>query len=102
MRTYYKDDVLMPREYGEGYMSDPVATAERIVRVIALHDNVTDPSEITVNKSFGEIGLNLLDMCEIYIAIEKEFDFEIDEDACEGFTTVNDIVEHVARSFYAK
>lgn len=41
-------------------------------------------------------------MCEIYIAIEKEFDFEMSEDACEGFTTVNDIVEHVSRSFYAK
>jgi len=46
MRTYYKDGVLMPREYGDGYMCDPVSTAERIVRCIALHDNVNDPANI--------------------------------------------------------
>ena len=34
--------------------------------------------------------------------IEKEFDFEISEDDCESFKTVNDLVEFVARNFYAK
>mgnify|MGYP001132370331 FL=1 len=34
--------------------------------------------------------------------LEKEFDFEISEDDCESFTTVNDLVEFVARSFSAK
>ena len=48
-RSYYKDNVLMPREYGDGYMADPIATAERIVRLLALHDNVNDPSGITLN-----------------------------------------------------
>ena len=41
-------------------------------------------------------------MCEVYIMLEKEFDFEISEDDCESFTTVNDLVEHTSRSFYAK
>ena len=45
-RTYYKDNVLMPRDYGDGYMCDPVDAGERIVRVIALHDHVKDPSDI--------------------------------------------------------
>lgn len=101
-RGYYKDGVIMEREYGEGYMNDPVATAERIVRCIALHDNVNDPSNITLGASFEELGLNELDMCEIYIMLEKEFDFEISEDDCETFVTVNDLVEFVARNFYAK
>ena len=92
----------MEREYGEGYMADPVDTAERIVRCIALHDNVNDPSNITLGQSFEDLGLNQLDMVEIYLAIEKDFDFEIAEDVCESFTTVNDLVEHVARNFYAK
>ena len=93
----------MPREYGDGYMSDPVVTAERIVRLLALHDNVSvNPSDITTGQSFEEIGLNALDMCEVYIMLEKEFDFEISEEDCESFTTINDLVEHTARSFYAK
>lgn len=101
-RGYYKDNVIMEREYGEGYMADPVDTAERIVRCLALHDNINDPSNITLGQSFEDLGLNQLDMVEIFLAIEKDFDFEISEDACESFTTVNDLVEHVARNFYAK
>ena len=92
----------MEREYGEGYMADPVDTAERIVRCLALHDNINDPSNITLGQSFEDLGLNELDMVEVYLAIEKDFDFEMSEDACESFTTVNDLVEHVARNFYAK
>ena len=34
--------------------------------------------------------------------IEKEFDFEISEDDCESFKTLNDLVEFVSRNFYAK
>ena len=102
VRNYYKDGVLMPREYGDGYMSDPVVTAERVIRTIALHDNVKDPGSITLGQSFEECGLNELDMCEVYLMIEKEFDFEISEDDCETFVTINDLVEFVARNFYAK
>ena len=53
VRTYYKNNVLMPREYGDGYMADPIVTAERVVRCIALHDNLTvHASEIQVGSSF--------------------------------------------------
>ena len=102
LRGYFKDNVIMERNYGDGYMIDPIETAERVVRCIALHDNVIDPSDITLGKSFEDIGLNALDLCEIYIMLEKEFDFEISEDDCETFQTVNDLVEFIARSFYAK
>ena len=103
LRSYYKNDVLMTREYGDGYMSDPIVTGERIVRLIALHDNLSVPmSEITLGKTFSEIGLNALDMVEVYLMLEKEFDFEISEEDCEGFTTINDVVEHTSRNFYAK
>lgn len=92
----------MTREYGE-YFSDPMDNAERIVRLIAQHDNLKiNPSEITIGHSFDELGLNELDLAEIMIMIEKEFDFEISEDDCETFTTINDIVENVSRNFYSK
>ena len=103
MRNYYKNNVLMNREYGDGYMSCPIATAERIVRLIALHDNLSVPSsEISLGNTFNEVGLNGLDMVEVYLMLEKEFDFEISEEDCEGFTTINDVVEHTSRNFYAK
>ena len=102
-RTYYKDNVLMPRNYGDGYMSDPKETAERVVRMFALHDNLSAPTtEITLGKSFSELGLNQLDMVEIYLMLEREFDIEISEEDCESFTTLNDITENISRNFYAK
>ena len=102
-RSYYKNNVLMTREYGDGYMADPIVTGERIVRLLALHDNLSvQASEITLGKTFNEVGLNALDMVEVYLMLEKEFDFEISEEDCESFTTINDVVEHTSRNFYAK
>jgi len=93
----------MPREYGDGYMQDPTECAERIIRLMCLHDNLTvNPSNVTLGHSFEDLGLNELDMAEVYLMIEKEFDFEISEDDCESFTTINDLVENVSRNFYAK
>ena len=96
-RTYYPDNVLMPREQGE-YYSDPVAVAERVVRLMALHDNVNDPSSVALNKSFESLGLNALDMCEVFIGCEREFDLEISEEDCEAMSSVNCLVEFIARN----
>jgi len=101
MRGYYKDDVLMERVQGD-YHADPMEVAERVVRLLALHDNVTDPSAITLNCSFSDIGLNALDMCEVYIALEHDFDLEIDEDDCEQMSTVNELVEFLAKNPHTK
>lgn len=96
-RSYYKDDVLMTRVYGD-YYTDPMDVADRVVRILALHDNVTDPAAVTVGKTFEEIGLNALDMCEVFIGVEREFDLEISEEDCEEMRSVNDLVEFLARN----
>ena len=86
----------MPREQGD-YYADPMDVAERVVRLIGLHDNCSDPSAVTLSKPFTSLGLNALDMCEIFLGCEREFDLEISEEDCEAMTTVNDLVEHLAR-----
>jgi acyl carrier protein len=91
----------MHRVEGE-YFADPKAVADRLVRLIGLHDNVNDAANITISKSFEELGLNSLDMVEIFLACEREFDIEIDEEDCESMTTVNDLVEYLSKSFYTK
>ena len=97
VRTYYPDNVLMPREKGEFY-NDPMAMAESVCRIIAMHDACRDPANITVSHTFEQLGLNALDMVEVFIGCEREFDLEISEEACEEMTTVNDLVEHLARN----
>ena len=97
VRTYYKNDVLMPREQGE-YYADPMDVAERVVRILALHDNCADPAKVTLNATFSQLGLNALDMCEVFIGCEKEFDLEISEDDCEQMDSVGELVEFLARN----
>ena len=41
-------------------------------------------------------------MVEVFLGVEREFDLEIGEDECESMTTVNDLVEFLAKNFYTK
>ncbi len=92
---------LMQREEGD-YFADPVMVAERVVRLVALHDNVRDPSSVTLNSTFEDLGLTPLDLVEIFLQAEREFDTEISDEDCETFLTVNDLVENLSRNFYTK
>jgi acyl carrier protein len=87
----------MPREKGD-YYADPLDVAERVVRLFALHDNVRDPSAVTLNSSFSELGLNALDMCEVFIGIEREFDLEIADEDCESMQTIQELVEFLSKN----
>ena len=93
----YFEGRLMPRDQGE-YYADPMDVAERVIRTIGIHDNVTDPSAVTMNKTFDELGLNALDMVEVFLGVEREFDLEISEEDCEMMMTVSDLVEFLARN----
>jgi len=57
---------------------------------------------VTLGKSFAEIGLNALDMCEVFIGCEREFDLEIAEEECEQMRTVNDLVEFLSKNSATK
>jgi acyl carrier protein len=81
-RGYIADGGLMKRDVGE-YYNDPMDIAERVVRLFALHDACKDPSSVTLGKTFSEVGLNALDMVELFIGCEREFDLEIAEEECE-------------------
>ena len=100
-RFYYPDGQLMTLAKGE-YYADPKEVAERVVRLFALHDNVKDPSAVTLKASFAELGLNALDMVELFLGAEQEFSIEFIEEDCESMTTVNDLVENIARNEYTK
>lgn len=97
-RSYYNDSALMKRDVSSEYYADPMDVAERVVRLVALHDSCRDPSSVVVGKTFAEIGLNALDLCELFLATEREFDLEISEEDCEQMSTVNDLVEFLSKN----
>ena len=82
------------------YCADPTDVAERVCRLLALHDNINDIDNISLTSTFKDLGFNELDMVEIMLGAEWEFDIEISNDDHERMHTVNDLVEAIATNWY--
>ena len=72
------------------------------MRVISHHEKVSDPESLTLNTQWHEIGLNELDLVELFIGIEDEFNIEFPDEVSEKFKDINDAVQYVSRSFWAQ
>ncbi len=68
---------------------------EKLQSIIAEVLNV-DKDEITMETAFVEdLGADSLDIFQIIMGIEEEFDIEIPNDAAEKIVTVGDAVEQI-------
>lgn len=66
---------------------------EKLKKVIAEVLNV-DPDEITMESTFlDDLGADSLDVFQIIMGIEEEFDIEIPAEKAEKITTVEEAVE---------
>ena len=66
---------------------------EKLKKVIAEVLNV-DPDEITMETTFmDDLGADSLDVFQIIMGIEEEFDIEIPSEKAEKITTVEEAVE---------
>lgn len=73
-------------------MSD---TFERVKRIIVDRLGV-DESEVTMDASFKEdLGADSLDIVELVMELEDEFDMEISDEDAEKITTVGQAVEYI-------
>ena len=68
---------------------------EKIQHIIAEVLNI-DESDITMETTFvDDLGADSLDVFQIIMGIEEEFDIEIPNDAAESIVTVADAVEQI-------
>jgi len=68
---------------------------EKLKKIIAEVLNV-DPDEITMETTFqDDLGADSLDVYQIIMGIEEEFDIEIPAETAEQVTTVEDAVEMI-------
>ena len=66
---------------------------EKLKKVIAEVLNV-DPDEIEMESTFvDDLGADSLDVFQIIMGIEEEFDIEIDAEKAEKISTVEEAVE---------
>ena len=68
---------------------------EKLKKIIAEVLNV-DPDEITMETTFqDDLGAASLDVYQIIMGIEEEFDIEIPAESAEQVTTVEEAVEMI-------
>jgi len=66
------------------------------IRDIIAEQLGTDASEITMESSFVEdLGADSLDIVELIMALEEEFNMEIPDEEAEKISTVGDVVEYI-------
>ena len=71
--------------------------AER-ARTIVVHQLVVDPDEVIDDAKFiDDLGADSLDMVELTIKFEREFGFDISDDAVESILTVGDAVKFLEK-----
>ena len=68
---------------------------EKLQQIIAEVLNV-EPDEITMDTTFvDDLGADSLDVFQIIMGIEEEFDIEIPNEAADSIVTVADAVEQI-------
>ena len=68
---------------------------DRIVKVVSEELAISE-EEITEDASFiDDLGADSLDVVELIMALEEEFDIEIPDEDAEEIATVSDAVEYI-------
>ena len=68
---------------------------EKVKGIIVEQLGVTDTA-VTMEASFiDDLGADSLDIVELIMALEEEFDMEIPDADAEKVVTVNDVVEYI-------
>ena len=71
---------------------------EKIRKIIAESLSV-DEESITLDTTFvDDLGADSLDVFEIIMAVEEEFEIEIANEAAESIVTVGDAVEQIKKA----
>lgn len=71
------------------------ATQERVIQIICEQLGVSQ-EEVALEASFIEdLGADSLDIVELVMALEEEYDTEISDDDVEKIRTVKDVISYI-------
>ena len=73
-------------------MSD---TAERVKKIVVEHLGVEADKVSEASSFIDDLGADSLDIVELVMAFEEEFNVEIPDDAAEKIATVKDAIDFI-------
>jgi acyl carrier protein len=75
-------------------MNQAMTTSDRVRKIIAFIGAV-DAVSLTDSATFDALGVDSLDLVEIVMELEREFDFDIPDTTLEQLRTVGDAIRYV-------
>ena len=67
-----------------------------VIRIIA-EQAVLQPQDVSLDQSLDDLGIDSLGLVESIFAIEEEFDCEIPEEEAANISTVQEVIDFVAK-----
>ena len=74
----------------------PDELTDRILRIIAETQR-KDPSQVTIDSTFEELGIDSMDGVNIVFALENEFNINVPDDEVKSIRSVRDMVDGVRK-----
>jgi len=69
------------------------------VKDIVVEQLGVEPDDVTMESSFvDDLGADSLDIVELIMALEEEFNMEIPDEEAEKIATVGDVVEYIKKN----
>ena len=68
---------------------------EKINSIVAEQLNV-DPETITMNTRFDELNADSLDVVEVIMTLEQEFDIQIPDEEAEKIKNISAVVDYIS------
>ena len=74
---------------------NPDAIFEKVKEVIVEQLGVEDEAVTTETSFIDDLGADSLDIVELIMALEEEFDLQIPDSEAEKISTVGDVIEYI-------
>ncbi len=69
---------------------------EQVKKIVIEQLSIDDPIKVTPEANFtNDLGADSLDVVELVMALEEEFNIEIPDEAAEKILTVQEVVDYI-------
>ncbi|PWM38684.1 MAG: acyl carrier protein [Clostridiales bacterium] len=70
---------------------------EKVKAIIMEQLGISDEDMITMDTTLEDLGADSLDMVEVIMAIEDEFDVQIKDEDLENLKSVSDLIDYISK-----
>ncbi len=75
--------------------------AEKVIEIVVREQHL-DPSQVTIDSTFAELGIDSLDGVNILFALEEEFKIDIPDAVAQSMKTVRQVADGLTRVIEGK